>query len=114
MLIEAFHQPMRITKPASHTAVHRGEKIKIQVELFPGILGKVFPLTLLRFYRCWTCFDSPQGVISEGVQADNSWNFEITIQENAPIGEFFVDAYATDRLEDGPILRAESIGIIIQ
>ncbi|MGZ3770414.1 MAG: hypothetical protein ACXVCP_12790 [Bdellovibrio sp.] len=50
---------------------------------------------------------------ASGARVGDTWIFEVKIPEDMPSGEFFIDAVVTNRL-NRPILRANSIGIVVQ
>lgn len=114
MFAHVAYTPIKITYPASHAIVHPGERVRLNVELTPSFLSRVFPWVALDLSRCWTCYDSPPGVVVEGALTGSPYTFTIAIPKNQPAGEFVVNAYAGQKIGDRAAIRSDSIGLLVQ
>ena len=108
------YPPVAIVSPPDHTIIHPGDKVNLTIKLSPSFLSSLFPFVSLSFYRCYTCKDSPPGIVSSGSMTGSPYNFTVDIPKAQPAGEIFIDAYASRKIGDSAAMRSKSIGLVVR
>jgi hypothetical protein len=109
-----FYSPITISSPLDHTLVHPGDKVALKVEVMPRFLSSLYPWVGVSLYRCYTCTDSPPGVSTDGALTGSPYTFTVNLPTNQPVGEIFVDAYASIRMGDHPAIRSKGVGLVVK